>query len=337
MAPYWGRLADKTGKKRMVLRAGFSLAAVYFLGAFVESPLQLFLVRMLQGFANGFVPASLSIIASSVPKEKMGYSLGMMQTGLLLGGILGPLFGGALSHIFGMRLSFIISAAAIFLGTLAVKFLVTEVASTAQAGPGSMLDDFKRAVHNNKLVEMLFLLFVVQVATVMLQPLLTLYIAELQGNVEGAGLTAGIVYSLAGIAGAIAAPQWGKFGQHKGFYRTLVMAFFGAGMFNLGLFFARDIYKFAIMQFLFGLFIVGVYPAINTIAVSSSPKNFQGRVFGLTTTANQMGSMAGPLIGGVISSWLGIRPLFLCTGSLLLIAGLVVLIRRYNKNSTKVL
>jgi DHA1 family multidrug resistance protein-like MFS transporter len=105
------------------------------------------------------------------------------------------------------------------------------------------------------------------------------------------------------------------------------MAFFGAGIFNLWQFFISDIYKFAILQFLFGLFIVGVYPAINTIAVSSSPKNFQGRVFGLTTTANQMGSMAGPLIGGVISSWLGIRPVFLFTGSLLLIVGLIVLVK----------
>jgi DHA1 family multidrug resistance protein-like MFS transporter len=327
MAPYWGRLADKTGKKRMVLRAGFSLGAVYFLGAFVQSPLQLFLVRMLQGFANGFVPASLSIVAGSVPKEKMGYSLGMMQTGLLLGGILGPLLGGGLSHLFGMRLSFIISAAAIFSGTLAVKLLVVEVVSINQAGQGSMLDDFKTAFHNSKLVEMLFLLCVVQVSTVMLQPLLTLYIAELQGTVEGAGLIAGLVYSFAGVAGAIAAPQWGKFGQHKGFYRILVMAFFGAGIFNFWQFFISDIYKFAILQFLFGLFIVGVYPAINTIAVSSSPKNFQGRVFGLTTTANQMGSMAGPLIGGVISSWLGIRPVFLFTGSLLLIVGLIVLVK----------
>ncbi|MCE5285035.1 MAG: MFS transporter [Pelosinus sp.] len=327
MAPYWGRLADKTGKKRMVLRAGFSLAAVYFLGAFVQSPLQLFLVRMLQGFANGFFPASLSIVASSVPKEKMGYSLGMMQTGVLLGGILGPLLGGGLSHLFGMRLSFIVSAAAIFGGTLAVKFLVVEASSKTQTGQGSMLDDFKTAYHNSKLVEMLLLLFVAQLATVMLQPLLTLYIAELQGKMEGAGLTAGIVYSLAGAAGAIAAPLWGKFGQHKGFYRILVLAFFGAGTFNLGQFFVGEIYKFAVLQFIFGLFIVGVYPAINTIAVSSSPKNFQGRVFGLTTTANQMGSMAGPLIGGAISSWYGIRPVFLFTGSLLLIVGLSVLVR----------
>lgn len=324
MAPYWGRLADRTGRKRMVLRAGFSLAAVYFLGAFVQSPLQLFVVRALQGVANGFVPASLSIVAGSAPKEKMGYSLGMMQTGLLLGGILGPLLGGALSHIFGMRFSFIISAAAIFLGTLAVKFLVVDARGMVQVGQGSLLDDFKTAIHNSKLVEMLFLLCIVQVATVMLQPLMTLYIAELMGKMDGAGLTAGIVYSLAGVAGAIAAPQWGKFGQRKGFYRILLLAFFGAGIFNLGQFFVSDIYKFAILQFLFGLFIVGVYPAINTIAVSSSPKNFQGRVFGLTTTANQMGSMAGPLIGGVISSWLGIRPVFLFTGCLLLLVGLVV-------------
>lgn len=324
MAPYWGRLADRTGKKRMVLRAGFSLAAVYLLGAFVTSPLQLFFMRVLQGFANGFVPASLAIVAASVPKDRMGFSLGLVQTGILMGGIFGPLIGGSLSHLFGMRLSFIIAAAAIFFGTFGVKLLVVETVNTAKTGTESIIDDFKAAIHNRRLLKMLALLFLVQVATVMLQPLLTLYIAELVGKIEGAGLTAGMVYSLAGIAGAFAAPLWGRVGQRKGFYLILTIAFTGAGIFNLGQYFVSDVYTFAMLQFMFGLFVVGVYPAINTIAVSSCDKGFQGRVFGLTTTANQMGSMAGPLIGAAISSYVGIRPVFLFTGMLLLMVGVYV-------------
>lgn len=328
MAPYWGRCADRTGKRRMIMRAGFSLAVVYFLGAFVRNPVDLLIVRILQGFANGFVPASMAIVASSTPKDKMGFSLGFMQTALLIGGILGPLMGGSLSHFFGMRLSFVIAAGIIFLGTIGVGLFVTEPENTdPTCEEGSIIDDLKMAFTNRKLVEMLLLLFGVQMISMMLQPLITLYVAQLQGKMEGVVLTAGIVYSLAGIAGAMAAPTWGKFGQQKGFIKMLIIAFIGAGVFNLGQFFVSTVYQFSILQFLFGLFIVGVYPAINTIAVNSTEQAFQGRIFGLTTTANQLGSMVGPLVGGVISSWLGIGPVYLFTGSSLILIGIIVFLK----------
>ncbi|SMC52376.1 MFS transporter [Sporomusa malonica] len=325
MAPYWGRCADKSGRRRMVMRAGFSLAVVYFLGAFVRNPVDLLIVRLLQGFANGFVPAAMAIVATSTPKEKMGFSLGFMQTTLLIGGILGPLLGGTLSHVFGMRLSFVVAAGVIFLGTITVGLLVKEPETCSAAPQGSMLDDMKVALKNRKLVQMLLLLFSVQAVSMILQPLITLYVAQLQGSFEGVALTAGVVYSLAGLAGAIAAPLWGRMGQRQGFFKIMVIAFLGAGVFNLGQFLANDIYQFSLLQFLYGLFIVGVFPAINTIAVSCTDAGSQGRVFGLATTANQLGSMVGPLIGGVIGSWIGIKPVFLFTGSVLLLLGVMVL------------
>lgn len=334
LAPYWGRCADRTGRRRMVMRAGFSLAVVYFLGAFVSSPLELLGVRILMGFANGFVPASMAIVTASVPEEKLGFSLGIMQTALLMGGILGPLAGGVLSHLFGMRLSFVIAALAIFAATMAARLLVHEPPRPPAECGGSMLADVKLAFENRPLMAMLLLLFIVQVATMMLQPMLTLYIAELQGQTQGAVLAAGVVYSLAGVAGAIAAPFWGKAGQKKGFIKMLIIAFMGAGFLISGQFLVQTIYGFSALQFLFGLFIVGVYPAINTIAVSSNESGFQGRIFGLTTTANQLGSMVGPLLGGALSSWLGIRSVYLFTGSLLVTVGLVVCIHCYQGKLT---
>lgn len=322
MAPYWGRRADHSGKRRMVLRAGFSLAAVYFLGAFVRSPLELLAVRMLQGVASGFVPASLAIVASAVPADKLGTSLGFMQTALLLGGIIGPLAGGSLSHVFGMRLSFVVAAGFIFAGTLAVWAWVREPGVGQAPQEGSIADDLCLAWRNRTLLVMLLLLFGVQMVSMTLQPLLALYVAELQGTMEGVALVAGVVYSLAGVAGAAAAPLWGRLGQRRGFKLTLEAAFFGAALWNGLQFWAGDIYEFSGLQFLFGLFVVGVFPAINTIAVQSSAAHFRGRLFGLTTTANQLGSMAGPLLGGFVSAGAGIRPVFLLTAGLLLLLGL---------------
>ncbi len=327
LAPYWGRCADRSGRRRMVMRSGFSLAVVYFLGALVRNPLDLFFVRLLQGFANGFLPAAMAIVAASTPKEHLGFSMGIMQTTLLIGGILGPLVGGTLSHIFGMRLSFVVAAVIIFCSTMLVGALVVEPETKRKSiceETSGIWEDLKLALTNRRLVKMLLLVFAVQAVSMVLQPVIALYVAELQGTLEGVAFKAGLVFSLAGIAGAVAAPVWGRLGQAQGYFGVMVIAFLGAGVFNLWQFFANDIYQFGMLQFFYGLFIVGVFPAINAVAISSASADAQGRVFGLTTTANQLGQMLGPMVGGVISSWLGIVSVFLFTGSVLLVLGALV-------------
>ncbi len=334
LAPYWGRQADKSGKRRMLLRAGYSLAITYFMGAFVTGPGDLFIVRALQGVANGFIPAAMALTASTSPPDQLGFSLGIIQTGMLTGSIIGPLIGGTLSHLIGMRSSFVVAAILIGLGTTVVHALAWEPKTSRNGQVSSIADDFKMALRNRRLIEMLLLLYGVQVVAMALQPVIALFIGDLQGQSEGIVLAAGIVLSLAGIAGAIAAPIWGRIGQVRGFPQILMFAFTGAGVFNLAQFFANDIWQFGFLQFFYGLFIVGVYPSINTIAVSSVDANAKGRVFGLTTTANMMGSMTGPLIGGFISTWLSNRTVFLAAGCMLLFLGATVFFTKLSKQKS---
>ena len=321
LAPYWGRRADRSGKKRMIIRAGLMLSLSYFLGAWVRNPMEMVLVRVFQGIASGFVPASMALVASSSPPEKMGFCMGVMQTALVVGGIIGPLMGGTLSHLFGMRTSFLLSAVILSSATFAVWRLVQEPERLVEPMKSSLLDDLKTAFHNRVLVRMLCLLFTVQMVSMTLQPLMSLYVAELQGTLTGVGLTTGFIFSLSGAASAIAAPLWGRAGQRRPLRVLLAAAFVGAGLSNMGQFFAPGIAPFAGLQFLMGLFLIGVFPTINMIAIQSSDTGFHGRVFGLTNAANQLGCMAGPLAGGLISSWTGIRPVFLLTGSILVMLG----------------
>jgi DHA1 family multidrug resistance protein-like MFS transporter len=321
LAPYWGRRADRSGKKRMIIRAGLMLSLSYFLGAWVRNPMEMVLVRVFQGIASGFVPASMALVASSSPPEKMGFCMGVMQTALVVGGIVGPLMGGTLSHLFGMRTSFMLSAVILSTATFAVWRLVQEPERLVGPVKSSLLEDLKTAFHNRILVRMLCLLFMVQMVSMTLQPLMSLYVAEIQGSLVGVGLTTGFIFSLSGAASAIAAPLWGRAGQRRPLRVLLAAAFVGAGLSNMGQFFAPGIAPFAGLQFLMGLFLIGVFPTINMIAIQSSDTGFHGRVFGLTNAANQLGCMAGPLAGGLISSWTGIRPVFLLTGSILVMLG----------------
>lgn len=326
MAPLWGSLADKYGKKKMVIRAGISLAVIYALIAFVRTPWELVIVRMLHGLVGGFVPASMSIVASVAPQRELGWSLGMMQAGTMTGGILGPLFGGLLAEWFGQRASFIIAGAIILLASLAVIFWVKEGEQTrTTTHKTNMWVEIRMAFQSRTLIHLLSLLLLFQLALNMIQPLLTLHIANLRGSVEGAVLSSGFVLSLIGIAGIIASPIWGRAGEKYGYVKVLVVCFMSGGLVVSTQFFLDQLWLFTVVQFIFGLFVAGIAPAVNTLVVRSTDDDFRGRSFGLTTSANQVGSMIGPLIGGGLGLFMGIHWIFVATGIMLVIAGLMAM------------
>jgi len=325
MAPLWGSVADKYGRKKMVLRAGFSLALIYALIGFVHNPWELVGVRLLHGFVGGFVPASMAIVSSVAPKEKMGWSLGMMQAGTMSGGILGPMIGGLLAEWFGMRMSFVASGALIFAATMAVLFTVREGRPAASDGTrASLRGDLANVFRQKTLLSLLLLLVAFQMTYNMIQPLLTLHIADLQGSLENAALTSGFVFALIGIAGIVASPYWGRTGERIGYPKVLTICLVGAAVAIASQWFISDLWLFTVVQFVFGLFMSGVVPSVNTLMVRSTPDDFRGRSFGLTASANQSGSMIGPLLGGGLGAFLSFQWIFVTAGLLYTALALIV-------------
>ncbi|EFM11352.1 major facilitator superfamily MFS_1 [Paenibacillus curdlanolyticus YK9] len=332
MAPLWGSMADKYGKRKMVIRAGLSLSVVYALISFVHNPWELVGIRLLHGFVGGFVPASMAIVASIAPERRMGWSLGMMQAATMTGSIMGPLLGGLLSHVFGQRQSFIVAASFILLATIAVMLFVKEgrvgeAAASASAAKSTIRGDYRAALHNRQLINLLALLLLFQLSVNMVQPLLTLHIADMRGNVQDVAATAGFVLSLIGIAGILASPQWGKLGEKRGYLRVLIICLIASGCVISLQYFVHELWLFTVVQFTFGLFLAGIVPVVNTLVVKSTDTAFRGRSFGMTTSANQLGSLLGPLIGGGLGKFLGIQWLFVATGTLLVTAGVTVAVR----------
>ncbi|WP_028609780.1 MFS transporter [Paenibacillus harenae] len=331
MAPFWGSMADKYGKRKMVIRAGISLAIIYSLISIVQTPWQLIAVRMLHGFVGGFVPASMSIVATVAPANKMGASLGIMQAGTMTGGILGPFFGGLLATAFGQRMSFIVSGAIILLATVAVIIWVKEGQSKTEVKKSTYWGNLKFAFSNSTLRNLLLILLFFQISYNMIQPLLTLHIADLQGSVKEAVLTSGYIFSLIGIAGIIASPIWGRAGERLGYMRMLSFCLASAGLILGMQYFVDQLWLFTFVQFVFGLFIAGIAPTVNTLFVKSTPEEFRGRSFGMTASANQLGSMTGPLIGGGLGLFLGIHWIFVTAGLILAGAGAAVFLKEVSK------
>lgn len=326
MAPIWGRMADRRGKRLMAIRASLLLSISYFLGGIVTSPLQLTFMRMFQGFASGLWPMELAIMTIYAPPKKLGICLGIMQGALTAGGIIGPLFGGILAEVFGMRMSFFLAAAALFLNFIVLVFFIKEPPTDTATGTDSPdAEGDKISLWKIPVIRlMLVSAALVQVVILIVQPILTTYISHLAGNLDNLVFISGLIFSLGGFSSAITAPLWGRFGQHHGFIKALRLSLVLAGIFFFVQAIPNTLYAFAASQFAIGLFFSGIYPSINAILAEKTSANIKGRVFGLMFSAQQIGAMGGPILGGVIATFLGMKYVFLAAGALLLFISLAV-------------
>ena len=332
MAPIWGKIADNKGKKRMALRAGFAIAISYVLIGMVNNEYELLLGRAFVGFANGFYPAAMTMVSLSVDEKQVGRALGIFQTGLILGNVVGPFLGGAIESIVGMRPVFYVSGVAVLIATLAVLFFVKEpkLQSAGDAGKAqsaqpnkstSLREDFKAVREQPVLVRLLWIFFFMQCAIMMLQPILSLYVGDMQGTMEGAAIISGTILSIGGLAGSLTTNLWVRLGEHRGYFRTISYCMLGSGVVLLLQSLPVGIWWFGVLQVLIGSCIVGINPSLSAAVTLNTDPSFRGRMFGMTTTAQQFGSMVGPVFASIVSTYIGISYVFSITGALLLYLG----------------
>lgn len=331
-APYWGSLGDRYGQKPMIVRAGFVLFVIYGLTAFVHHPWELLILRTLQGLLSGYIPGSVALVGSNTPEDKVGYALSTLSAASSAGGIVGPLLGGSIARLFGNRVAFGSASALVLISTLLALAFVREVNKKRAASRPSVRSAIGGALHNKPLLTALVLNMVVSFSIMTIEPVLTLYIAELDpsASAKNASFLAGLVFSLAGIASVVFAPIWGKYADRIGFARVLTVGLAGGAVWTFMQIPFHNVIAFAVVRFVYGAFFCAVYPAINGLIVRSTEASFRGRAFGLNQTANQIGNTVGPLVGGAIADAISIHGVFWVTGALLagVTTGAYALMRR---------
>ncbi|WP_059173822.1 MFS transporter [Bacillus sp. FJAT-27445] len=319
-SPFWGRVADKYGRKPMIVRAGIALFVIYTLMAFVTNPYQILALRILQGLLSGFIPGAIALIGTNTPTKHVGYALSLISSGAAAGQIVGPLFGGIVAQMVGNRWAFASGGIIVGLATLLIIFWVREENFKPSKEKGSVIMDFKAALNNHSFLLVLILTLVVSCSVMTIEPVLPLYVVKLSGSADNASLLAGIIFSLPGIASVLFAPLWGKWADKVGFQRVLFIGLLGGGLGMLAQVLFAQILGFSIIRFIFGIFFCAVYPALNGLVVKTTPEDFRGRAFSLNQTANQLGGMVGPMIGGLLGGFFPVQSVFIVTGILLLVA-----------------
>ncbi|MER0122794.1 multidrug efflux MFS transporter [Streptococcus sp. ZJ93] len=319
MSPIWGSLADRYGRKPMMVRA--SAVMVISMGglAFINNVFWLILLRILTGMFAGYVPNSTALIASQVPKEKTGYALGTLSTGLVAGTLIGPMLGGFLAEVVGMRLVFLIVGFLLFLVTIVTYFYIKEDFTPIKSGEEMSLGEVFHQIRDKQIVLSLFVTsMIIQMAAQSVVPILTLYIRYL-GQTENLLFVSGLIISVLGVSSMVSSPQLGKLGDKIGNHRLLLMALLYSFIMNWLNAHATTPLQLGVFRFFYGFGTGALLPSVNSLLAKLTPKEGISRIFSFNQTFMYMGSVLGPMLGSGVATYLGYRWVFYVTCSLVLL------------------
>ncbi|TMK10975.1 MAG: multidrug efflux MFS transporter, partial [Alphaproteobacteria bacterium] len=248
---------------------------------------------------------------------RLGYSLGWLSTGQLVGSLVGPIIGGILADMTGSyRVPFYVTSATIFVAMGLVWCAVKEEFSRAGLGSGSRrgtLASLYALVTTPALLSLFFVLLMAQFGVRTVQPIVTLYVKEMVGNLPNLATLAGIAFSITGLANIISAPFLGNRSDRIGYRRVLLICLAGGTVTTLPQAFTDNYWLFTAERFAVGLFIGGLLPAANALVGRLVSRAERGAVYGMTSSAMFLGNSLGPLLGGAIAASFGLHWVFLMT------------------------
>ena len=315
LGPVWGVLADRKSRKLMALRASIGLTISYALCGIVQTPMQLFAARFFQGLCAGLYPALLALLAASIPARKTGLSMGLMQGGMTVGAVVGPFVGGVLADYFGMRESFFVASVALGLISLLIGFCIKEKPRTIKVTSRNWFD--WSVIRQPAIFKMLMACAVIHASLFSAQPILPLYIAQLQGSMDNIMMLSGTIFSVCAISIMIASPILGAAGQKFGFLKVLSCCLFFAGLLISAQVLGRTPFEFGVWRFIAGFAIAGLIPFVNSIISTECPPDKKGEVFGFNFLTGHAGMALGPFAAGALSGWFGYQAVIVASGLIL--------------------
>jgi len=327
VAPFWGWMADRFGRKLMLVRASLGMAIAMSLMGMAHNVWELVGLRLFAGFAGGYASGATILVATQTPKRRSGWALGMLNSGIMAGGLVGPLIGGTLPPLIGIRATFWLAGGVIFLTFLATTFLIKEEQRSALTKKAVVEAKWSQIPDKQPVLAMLAMGTLLTFANMSIEPIITLYVGQL---VEGPRVifVAGLTMAAAALGAILSAPRLGKLADRVGHWKVVVVTTIVAALLLIPQAFVTAGWELVALRFLMGLALGGLMPCVTSIIRHSVPDAVVGRVLGYATSSNYIGQVAGPIMGGFVGGHIGMRAVFLGTALLMALGAVYAQIAR---------
>jgi len=321
-SPIWGAVADRRGRRLMVLRAMLIGGCVVGLMGLAQNVWQFLGLRILQGIFTGTVAASTALVATSVPRDRLASSMGLLQTSVFVGIAGGPVLGGVVAEVVGIRGTFIIAGLFLIAAGAGVWLLVHEHYDPLRdQHKVSFFQALYAGVTSRTLLPLLVVLFLVQMSTGIVFPILPLFVNHLAPPGAPVKLYAGLAFGVTAGFAALSALSYSRFAHRSGYRQVLILACFGAALLFAPQAFAKNIGQLLVLRSALGIFTGALIPTTNALIALVTPQSVRGSAYGISSSATALGMVAGPLLGSALGASLGLPSIFMATALVFALAG----------------
>ena len=320
VAPIWGNLADRKGRRLMMSRAAAGMTVTMGALAFVPNVYWLLVMRFFTGVLSGYIPNATALIAYQAPREKSGWAIGTLATGAIAGNLIGPLMGGILAELLGMKNVFIITGMILFITLLLTIFLVKETFEPVEKkNLMSTKEILGQSTRRSVLFGLFFTSLILQLGMTSISPILTLYIRELSTDTGSVLFLSGLIVSVAGVSAVISSPYLGRLGDRIGNHKILLLGlvFSFCCFIPMGLVTAP--WQLGVLRFLLGFSTGALMPSVNTLISKITPPEGVSRIFGYNQMFNNFGQVLGPLVGSAVAQAYSYSAVFFVTAGFVLL------------------
>jgi MFS family permease len=315
-APLWGRLADRYGRKLMLIRASLGMAVAMSLIGMAHNVYELVGLRLLAGLLGGYASGSTVLVASQTPKARSGWAIGVLSAGIMAGSLVGPLIGGILPPLIGIRSTFFLSGGIIFITFLGTTFLIREGARPQTARGSKSRGGWALVPDKRPVLAMWVTGLLLMIANMSIEPIISVYVAQL---VEAPQVTfvAGLVMSAAAFGSLLSSSHLGKLADRVGHWRIIIICLAVSALLLIPQAFVTSGWQLILLRFLMGLSLGGLLPCIASVIRHNVPDTVTGTMLGYSVSSQYAGQVVGPLAGGFVGGHIGMPAVFLGTSVLM--------------------
>lgn len=325
-APFWSMQADRRGPRfalsMILLILGVVIAWMYF----TRSPVELLILRMIQGMSGGFVAVGMSLVMNVTPKKQLTWAMGVFQASMVMGVMFGPLVGGMIADTLGYRMPFVIFCALSFLCLVAVRLMAPKQIGLEQARKKEPFMKQLSYFMKNPVVRLMVMLqFLCNCGMTGIGPILPLYIKEMMGGDAMAVATiVGIIIFIAGATSVTSSLNVSRLVQRISMPKILIFASLVTGVNFILQYLMPEVWTLGFMRGLTGFSLGMIMPLANTILAQAVPAEKRTMVVGFSTSFALMGNVAGPMASGAIAMQWGYGMVFWSTAFCFFLAAMVI-------------
>ncbi len=310
-APIWGYLADKFGRRKMLLRSYIGGVTVLVLMGFCDTPLSFVFLRLLQGALSGTVSAAQTLVATHTPDDHNGFALGALNSAVYSGVLAGSFIGGIFADVFGYRTAFVTGGVLLLIPVILILFFIKEhFVPLMNLNRGFFSSIIPKRRHLILALPILVLMGMVMFARQFDISFIPLFVQALHGSIEGASIWTGTLSAVVCFGSVLSGFLLGYLADRYPPGKLAVISALLAAVFMFTLTFAHTMLYLFCGRFLMVFMSSGLDPALQIWLCRKTIPQTRGLIFGWASSVRSFGWFLAPLVGGTVTAHFGIRALF---------------------------